>query len=170
MNYLNLKELSKLCQNCKLPAYIFLINFPSLEQLDWISTMPVLKATSDFQHEVCRLLILFPPPGTEKNNHLLLDVFAENMMNTMVKTMPALPCWFRRQYLKHTIASLYLDVKYIIITEKLMFISSLKQKHIAKAAIIPCMKRKSLFSTSPTLSSRNKHMIQLSFIWITESN
>lgn len=48
--------------------------------------MSVVKATSDFTYEV-----LFPPPGTGKNNNLLLGVVAENRIDTTVK-MPALPC------------------------------------------------------------------------------
>lgn len=51
--------------------------------------MLVVKATSDFTNEACGLLILFPPPGTGKNNHL--DVVAENTIDTMVKR-PALLC------------------------------------------------------------------------------
>lgn len=51
--------------------------------------MPVVKATSDFTYEACRFLISFPPPGTGKNNHLMLGVVAENTIDSMVR-MPAL--------------------------------------------------------------------------------
>lgn len=138
--------------------------------------MPVVKATSNFKYEVCRFLILFPPPGTGKNNHLLLDVIAENT-TVWLRCLHSLliqKAIFKRSYSQSLPGC---EVYHCYWNTNVYQLPKAESHHKSNSVLfhvnisfhyfIISMKIKPFGFLRHQHNSRNKYMIQLSFIWTT---